>query len=376
MDFTALKDYLDYLPGAGVPGCDLAVCRDHELLFRHGAGVRDFEGKEPVRGDEIYWLYSCTKVATTCAAMQLIGEGRLSLDDPVSAYLPAYASLTVREGDQVRPARRVMTIRHLMSMQSGLDYDLEKKPVLDLIQKTGGKASTRDIVDAFPLTPLCFEPGEDFLYSLSHDVMAAVIEAVSGEKFSDYLENHLFAPLGITGFSFRLTPDRREKLCARYIMGNNGREPQGEDCNNYFLTENYESGGAGLCGNVESFITLLDALSCDGRGRNGFQVLSREMLELWSSNQLGPRSRRSFDAWRRTGYSYALGVRTRVNDRIGGGGPVGEFGWDGAAGAWAMIDPKNHVSAFFAMHVRNFGYAYDVIHPNLRSLIYQGLEKE
>ncbi len=375
MSFTALKDYLDYLDKAGIPGCDLALYRDHEELLRYGAGVRDFEGKEPVRGDEIYWLYSCTKVVTTCAAMQLIQEGKLGLDDPVSAYLPAYARLTVRDGDGIRPARRVMTIRHLMSMQSGLDYDLEKKPVLDLIKQTAGKAGTRELVEAFPLTPLCFEPGEDFLYSLSHDVLAAVIEVVSGERFSVYLKNHIFDPLELPGFALSLTPEKREKLCARYMMGNNGREPQDQDCNNYFLTENYESGGAGLCGDVDSFITLLDALSCDGRGKNGYRVLNREMLELWSANQLGPRSRNSFDSWKRIGYSYALGVRTRVNDRIGGKGPVGEFGWDGAAGSWAMIDPVNHVSAFFAMHVRNYGYVYDVVHPNIRNLIYQGLKE-
>ncbi len=374
MDFTALKDYLDYLPKAGVPGCDMAVWKDHEPLFRHTAGVRDPEGKQPMQGNETYWFYSCTKVATTCAAMQLIRDGRIHPDDPVAAYLPAYGKLTVKEEDQIRPARRVMTIRHLMSMQSGLDYNLEKESVLEMIRKTQGGASTRELVDAMALEPLCFEPGEDFLYSLSHDVLAAVIEAASGEKFSDYLEKHLFAPLGIEGFGFSLTEEKRKNFCAPYVMGPSGREPLEQDCNNYRLTDNYESGGAGLCGDVDSFITLLDALSCDGRGKNGYEVLNREMLELWSANQLGPRSRNSFDAWKRIGYSYGLGVRTRVNNRIGGGGPVGEFGWDGAAGAWAMIDPENHVSAFFAMHVRNFGYAYDVIHPNLRNLIYQGLK--
>ena len=80
------------------------------------------------------------------------------------------------------------------------------------------------------------------------------------------------------------------------------------------------------------------------------------MIQLWSSNQLGPKARKSFDAWKRIGYSYGLGVRTRVNGEIGGAGAVGEFGWDGAAGAWTMIDPHNHISAFFGMHVKNYGY--------------------
>ena len=99
------------------------------------------------------------------------------------------------------------------------------------------------------------------------------------------------------------------------------------------------------------------------------------MIQLWSANQLGLLSRRSFDAWNRLGYSYALGVRTRVDMNKGGKGQLGEFGWDGAAGAWAMIDPHNHLSAFYAMHVRNYGYCYDVIHPTIRSLVYEGMEQ-
>ena len=107
-------------------------------------------------------------------------------------------------------------------------------------------------------------------------------------------------------------------------------------------------------------------------GKDGQQILSPEMIQLWRANQLTPCSRRSFDLWNRKGYSYALGVRTRVDLTLGGAGNLGEFGWDGAAGSWTMIDPDQHLSAFYAMHVRNFGYAYDVIHPTVRSLIYEG----
>ena len=122
MNFTELAAYIDSLPGLGVPGCDLVVYRDHGQIFRHMAGWRDARRTQPMRGDEVYWIYSCTKVFTSCAAMQLIGQGKLNLDDPVSRYIPAYADLTVKDGDSVRPASRVMTVRHLMSMQSGLSY--------------------------------------------------------------------------------------------------------------------------------------------------------------------------------------------------------------------------------------------------------------
>ena len=370
MDFTALTDYVDSLGAAGVPGCDLAVYRDHEPLYRHWAGHRDEAGAEPVRGDELYWLYSCTKVFTTCAGMQLIERGLLSLDDPVSAYLPAYGNLTVREGDAVRPARRVLTVRHLMSMQSGLDYDMTTPGPRAELERTKGLATTRQLVDAKAKDPLCFEPGTDFLYSLSHDVLAAVIEVASGMRFSDYLRENIFRPLGLAATGFFPSGDEAARLCAQYEFD----EAKGKAvrcdrmANSYRFTDNYESGGAGLFSNVADCIAFADAIACGGG-----KLLSSEMIQLWNANQLGPKSRAAFDEWNRLGYSYGLGVRTRVTAAVGGRGQIGEFGWDGAAGAWMMIDPVNHISAFYAMHVRNFGYCYDVIHPGLRELIYRAV---
>ncbi len=353
----------------------MIVCRDHEVLFRHTAGTSDAEGKKPVSGNELYWLFSCTKVFTTCAAMQLIGQGRLHPDDPVSQYLPAYRSLTVRDGETVRPAERVMTIRHLMSMQSGMNYDLSQPAVLKAIREKGGNATTHLLVDAMAEEPLCFEPGTDFLYSLSHDVLAAVIEEASGEKFSSYLARHIFEPLGLHDFSFSLTDSSRERLAAICVQGEDGLTLCPQDSNNYRLTDAYESGGAGLLGSAEEYARFADALACGGQGKNGQMILHPEMIQLWSANQLTAHSRHTFNEWNRRGYSYALGVRTRVDLSVGGPGSIGEFGWDGAAGSWTMIDPANHLSAFFAMHVRNCGYAYDVIHPTIRGLIYECVQE-
>ena len=372
MDFSNLSAYIDTLPSVGVPGCDLVIYRDHEPLYRRQAGHRDAAGTQPVRDDDAYNLYSCTKVFTTCAAMQLIERGALNLDDAVADYLPAYAHMTVRDGDGVRPAKRVMTIRHLMSMQSGLDYNMESPSFQKLIEQIGPSTTTRQLVDAKAQDPLMFEPGTNFLYSVSHDVLAAVIEAASGLRFSEYLKRNIFDPLGMDTVTFTPTPGIKARLASQYVFDDALKKPvqMDEGANNYRLTPNYESGGAGLISDVADCIALSDALACGGTGKNGAHILSPEMIQLWSANQLCPEARRSFDEWHRLGYSYALGVRTRVSTAIGGRGQIGEFGWDGAAGAWTMIDPVNHLSAFFAMHVRNFGYCYDVIHPKLRDLIY------
>ncbi len=375
MDFSRLTAYLDYLDKLNVPGCDLAVYRDHEEIYRHQAGYRDLNRTAPVRGDEVYLLYSATKVFTGCAAMQLIERGKMSLDDPVSAWLPVYARLTVRDEGGVRPAKTVMTVRHLMSMQSGLNYDTQTPAVEKVMKDNGMRATTRQIAEAKAEDPLEFDPGTDFRYSFSHDVLAAVIEAVSGQRFSAYLKEHIWEPLHIKGMAMRLNEELEKRLCPLYFYDPETyslKERTREEIEERFNPE-FESGGGGMIGGVADYITFADALACGGSGKDGAHILFPETIQLWSANQLGPRARRSFDGWHRVGYSYALGVRTRVNSLIGGPGALGEFGWDGAAGAWVMIDPANRLSAFFGMHVLNYGYNYDVIHPTLRALIYEGL---
>ncbi len=252
MDFSRLTAYLDYLNKLNVPGCDLAVYRDHELIYRHQAGYRDAARTVPMQGDETFFLYSATKVFTTCAAMQLIEQGKLSLDDPVSAWLPAYAHLTVRDGDSVRPAKTVMTVRHLMSMQSGLNYNTETPAIGKVMEANRQRATTRQIAEAKAEDPLDFDPGTDFQYSFSHDVLAAVIEAVSGQRFSAYLREHIWDPLHIRGMAMRINSELREHLCTLYSYDPKTyslSERTQEEIEERFNPE-FESGGGGLIGGV------------------------------------------------------------------------------------------------------------------------------
>ena len=131
MNFDSLTAYLNALPEKGVPGCGLTVWIDHKPVYRHLVG----EGRpgQPIDGTETYWLYSATKVFTMTAAMIAVEKGLLKLDDPVSKFLPEYAELTVKDGDEVRPAKTVLTIEHLMSMQGGLDYELATPAIRNLI---------------------------------------------------------------------------------------------------------------------------------------------------------------------------------------------------------------------------------------------------
>ena len=375
MNFQKLTEYLDQLHEVGIPGCDMAVYQDHKLLYRHCAGHRDHEKQQPMQGNETYCLYSCTKVFTTCAVMQLVEKGLIGLDDPVSNYLPEYAEVQVKDENGAHPARNVMLIRQLMSMQAGLDYDLHAPAIDALVEETKGEATTRQIAAAIAKKPLQFEPGSMYQYSLAHDVLAAIVEVVSGKKFSEYLRENIFEPVGIKTMSFEFNEEIKSRICVQYQYHgeNDTRELLPDGYMNFKLAKNHESGGAGLMGDVQDYAAFVDALACGGETAKGESILSPEMIQLWSSNQLEMAAREKFTIPRLAGFSYALGVRSRQDLKVGGKGSLSEFGWDGAAGSWCMIDPEHHLSCFFAMHVRGYPYAYAVVHYTLRNLIYEAM---
>jgi len=157
--------------------------------------------------------------------------------------------MKVRDGDGVRPAKNVMTIRNLMSMAGGLDYDLQSPAVLEATRDQN--ASTRRVVEAMAEKPLLFEPGEGYRYSLCHDVAAAVVEVVSGMTFGEFAKQNIFEPLKMKDTTFRETPENRARLAAQYKAKEEGYEIY-PFRNQYMLTNAYDSGGAGLITQVEN----------------------------------------------------------------------------------------------------------------------------
>ena len=371
MQFDALTRYLDSLPGRGVPGCDLTVWQGHRPVYRHFTGER--APGVPMDGTETYWFYSCSKVFTMTAVMQLVERGQLHLNDPVSEYLPAYAHLTVNDGGETRPARTVLTLEHLMTMQGGLSYDLTM-PAMRRCLERNPLASTRELADAFAEQPLLFDPGTRFQYSLCHDVAAAVVEVASGQSYGDYLREHIFAPLGMRAMTFAPDAAHFARMAARYHWDADERSIlEDNTVNPYRLSPAHESGGAGLSGDVDSCILLVDALANGGVGRTGARILTEASIDDMRTNRLTGASLIDFGATNKVGYGYGLGVRT-LTDAASSRSPLGEFGWDGAAGAWLMADPDHHLAAFYAQHVLCCGRAFDEFHPAIRDLIYEGLD--
>ena len=370
MDFDALKEYLDALPGRGVPCGEMRVWVAHEEVFAHTFGLN--RGK-PLDGWERYWLYSASKLVCMTAAMQLIERGVIALDDPVSRYLPAYARLSVSDGGAVRPARTVMTLRHLMSMTSGLDYDLAAPGIRACQSRYGSRAGNVRLAQAFAEKPLSFDPGTFYQYSLSHDAMAAVIEVASGMTYGEYCQRNIFDPLEMLHMTFHPSEQDFAVLADKWRWDAEGRlEPMDRREQAFRLSERHESGGAGLMGTVESYIRLADALANGGVGKNGAAILRPQSIDLMRTNQLYGGA---FQSWvqkminGKLGYGYGLGVRTLM-DNSRTRAPLGEFGWDGAAGAYVTISPEKRVAAFYAQHVMGCSLAFLAVHPALRDLVY------
>ena len=368
MQFEKLRRYMEEeLVGAkGVPGCDILVMRGHEPVFRHFAGMANREENRAMQGDELYYMYSCTKPVTVTAGMRLVEEGRLLLDAPVSAYLPEYAHLTVRDGDGVRPAERIMTVRHLFTMTAGLNYNTASAPIRQLLAERGENASTREVVAAIAQEPLDFEPGERFQYSLCHDVLGAVIEEVAGERYADYLRKTIFEPLGMTRTGMHPNAQLRRKMAAQYSYSvGEGIRPAGGG-NGFVLSPAYDCGGAGIVSCVEDYARFADTLACGGTSVDGYRLLRPETIAQMRTEQLGSVARNAaFSCAAGPGYGYALGVRTSLTRC--------EFGWDGAAGADLMMDTQNQLSFFFAMHVLGWPTLVGCVHAALRDLVYEAM---
>ena len=373
MDFEKITEYLDSLEARGIPSVDCMIYRDHELLYRHMNGTTDAKRERKIDGSEVYLMFSMTKVQTMTAVLQLVEQGKLSLEDEVGRYLPAYQKLTVKNADAVEPLTKPLKIKHLLSMQSGLDYDLQRPGILRVLKEKGQAATTLELVNSFAESPLDFVPGEHFQYSLSHDVVAAVIEAVSGMTFGEYLKKNLWEPLGLKNTFFaKPMNDDVPGLAQQFIQNEKGEIVPMEQSCCYQLSENYESGGAGLISCTEDYAVFADALACGGISREGVRILQPETVELMKTNLLGDTSREEIARnMGRQGYGYGCGVQVLMEpEKIGSKAPAGLFGWDGAAASWISMDTKAKVSAVYIQHVRNCGFAYGEIHLKLRELIF------
>lgn len=369
MDLSVLERYLQQQLDKGVPGCELAVCRDHQILFHSCAGYSDYERTKPATKEDRYLLYSCTKPMTAAAAMICLERGLFSLEDPVSDYLPGYVNAyLLRDGIHCKPSVPI-TIKHLLTMTAGLNYRTDSPAIKRVLAHTDNRATTRQLAEALIEEPLDFEPGSQFLYSLCLDVLGAVIESASGQLLSDFFRTNIWQPLDMQDTCFYCDDRQEPRLAAqyRYNRTNKTLDPCGKR-NILFISPALESGGAGLVSSVTDYLRFADALAC------GDSILSPDSIDLMRTPHLS--SYRPEDKFGCTGgpdYGYGLGVRTRVSFDHGVPSSIGEFGWDGAAGTDVLIDPEHKLSFVYAQHVLNWPDLQGPVHLQIRDLLYPAL---
>ncbi len=346
--FTKLTELTDRMLETGVPGTAIVVKQHGKEIYRYTNGYSDRENKVPMRGDERFYIYSCSKVATCTAALQLREQGKFDLDDELGKYMPEFSAVTVGTEEGIRPAQTKITIRDLFRMTSGLDYWLTCPPLLDAVKETAGRCPTRETIAYLAKHPLLCDPGTEWHYSLSHDVLAALVEVLAGEKFEDYVQKNIFAPLGMTHSTFVTREEDKSTIAPLYRNNQQPGEtaprielyPQGND---YQLGTEYASGGAGCVSTLDDYSAFLEGLK-DGK------LLKPETLRMMTTDQLcGEGQRRTHDQWCGSGvYGYGLGVRCPPSE---GEMPVTDFGWGGAAGAYLAIDPAFDLTVFYVQHV-------------------------
>ena len=363
MEYLDLNGKIERIrQSAGAPYLDVVCYQSHKELFRYTSG-------EGVTGKELLYMYSCGKPVTVTAALRLVEEGKMALDDLVYKYLPEVKNAFIldEQGGQVRVGDK-MTVRHLFTMTAGFTYDLWTKPILGLVESSQGKATLRDFIAKFVETPLSFAPGQQFQYSLCHDVLAAVVETVSGKRFSEYVNEVIFQPLKMGNSRF----DNREKnVFDAYMVMPNGKIEKTNEGKILLPTPYYESGGAGLVSTAEDYIRFADALACGGVSGDGYTLLSASGVRALATEQVKNLSvKNTFTCVQGTDYGYGLGVRVRQTPTAWGL-PIGEFGWDGAAGSYVMIDPTREVSVFIGMHLRNWPDVFTGKHLEIVETIYK-----
>ena len=252
-------------------------------------------------------------------------------------------------------------------MMGGLDYTLKTAATLPLIEN---EASTLELVKAFAKSPLSFEPGTNYQYSLCHDVLAAVVEVASGMKFSEFLRLHFFEPLGIKDMGFLPGEEQKKRFVAMYRHHAGTATAEEIPCyNEMACSRNFESGGGGLFSTVDDYMKIITATACG-------EILSQNALKMMGENRLPPHVLDALCNKRKRLYGYGWGLcgRTHMNSAMSLSlSPVGEFGWDGAANAFVIIDPINQVAAYFGTQIKGAHYGYNILHPVLRNLIYEGL---
>jgi len=353
-----------WVDGGRLPGALTLVARGGRVAFLEGCGLRDVEAARPIEEDTIFRIYSMTKPVTAVAAMILVQEGALGLDDPVSRYISSFEHLTVNRfgaGDEIvaDPATRPMTVRHLLTHTSGLTYGEGNPGAVSRLYEEHwtdfgpDDGPLSEIVERLATIPLLFDPGEAWNYGVSTDVLGRVIEVASGRPLDAFMRDRVLGPLGMDDTSFRIRPEKRERFAALYGATERGglQLLESPTSNPYVEEVTTLSGGAGLLSTARDYLRFAEMLRRGGTVDRA-RVLEEESVRQMTTNHLrgdlAATGQTSFNETTTAGVGFGLGVSVVIDpSRTAWRSSLGEFAWGGYASTAFWVDPVHEVTTVF-----------------------------
>lgn len=357
-------------------GMNLLVCKDGKEIGYWEAGKADIENNKKYSRDTICRMYSMSKTVTSVAAMILVEEGKLDLADELGKYLPQFWNVQVcteagKNGTPHKAAKPIL-VQDLMNMTSGYPYGawgpecplgmhLTSELIDDLNKDVTGenKITTQMVADRLSKIPLIFEPGTNYNYGFSADIVGALIEKISGMKFSDFLKEKIFNPLGMKDTAFYVPQEKQPRLSKVYCSV----EADGKNHLELFTNPNlgiqdkmdrepaFESGGAGLCSTVDDYMKFANML-VNGGELNGIRILQKRTVDFMTSARLTENLQKCFNnnMPHLSGYTYCNFMRIAFEPgRCKYLSDYEEFGWDGWLGPYLSVDRKNNLTFVITM---------------------------
>jgi len=349
------------------------VARDGKIVDFQTYGLRDVEKQLPMERDTICRVYSMSKIITCVATLMLLEDGKFNLDDPIAKYLPELKEMKVWTGGtqgtnevpKLEPLKRPITIKHLLTHTSGLIYDSSAGDDLAKLWSSAdlwsGPGLTNFIAKLGRL-PLKHQPGDAYTYGVNMDVLGALIERISGQRFGAFTEERIFGPLGMKDTSFDVPEAKMNRVAKTYKNG-----PDGKFVEDKPIVETWpepgrgiEAGGAGIFSTAGDFARFAQML-CNNGTLDGKRILGRKTIELMTANHMVTLPNNQA-ATRQKGFGLGVEVTTDLG-QLSMPSSVGQFGWYGAATTYCQIDPKEKIVAIalaqhFPFNQHNFFAAF------------------
>jgi methyl acetate hydrolase len=351
------------LSNSNVPGVAVAAVFPDGEIVTAAAGVRDVSTGAAMLPDSVVWIASMTKAITSAAAMQLVEQGRLSLDAPIAGVLPQLANLQVLEGfdaggkPRLRPAHVAVTLRHLLTHSSGFVYDMWNADMSRYLEVTGTPGIISCTNAALEL-PLVFDPGTAWDYGIGIDWAGKAIEAISGQSLGAYLADHLFGPLGMRDTGFRIRDDQRARLGRVH-----SRTPEGTVAIDFEIPQapEFEMGGGGLYSTVGAYLRFTRMI-LGGGALDGVRVLAAPTVAQMGQNAIGGlrcRAMKSVVPGSTNDVDFLAGMQWGLSflinhDALPTGRSAGSLAWAGLANSYFWIDPAKNVAGVYAAQLLPF----------------------